>query len=349
MTGGHDARDRDEGVGEALAGTWDVTAADGPPDWAVHAVIANANARPEARRPTRTCCIALILGISVKIRATDEERPRIRGSLGVEARRLQYTEPGLRAERAEPMSLANHVNAAVGAAQDKFVFGLDPAVGWITIACALAEGRMPSQRIAATTATSTWPEAFRGVVRREHRQATGLAVCEGCLRDTQQISLAAHIVGRIVNQNRVEEPAEADRIHIALDVLAVGIELAGYGEHLRRDVHQRQLESVLQMRRDVTAAAAKIQHATNRNGGRPEHLRDALSILLVLARRRNERPPRRQLVVQAILPAHAVHHRVHSSARAHGISQGGGRHDDHADQLRTWLAIWLPVQPCHRR
>src|SRR5215472_10493399 len=148
MTGGHDARDCDEGVGDVLAGTCEVMAADGPPVCTVHAVSANVTAKPQARRPTRTCRIALILGINVNTQAADEERPQVRGNLSVEARRLQNPQPGLTTESAQPMGLANHVNVAAGAAQDKFVFGFDPTVGWIMIACALAKAGLPSQRIA---------------------------------------------------------------------------------------------------------------------------------------------------------------------------------------------------------
>jgi hypothetical protein len=62
-----------------------------------------------------------------------------------------------------------------------------------------------------------------------------------------------------MDEDDVERPAEAQRAHVPLEVLALGIERSREREHVWRHVAQRALEARLQMRRVVAAARAQLE------------------------------------------------------------------------------------------
>ena len=63
----------------------------------------------------------------------------------------------------------------------------------------------------------------------------------------------------IMHEDAIEDPAQAKRPHIALNVLTLRIEAAAQSQHGRREINQRAGQCRLEMGRVVTAAAAEIQ------------------------------------------------------------------------------------------
>jgi len=65
---------------------------------------------------------------------------------------------------------------------------------------------------------------LRRVVGDEHGDAAGAAVHEGGPDRLPQVGLAGHVVHGVVDEHRVERAAEPHRAHVALLVLAFGVE-----------------------------------------------------------------------------------------------------------------------------
>ena len=103
-----------------------------------------------------------------------------------------------------------------------------------------------------------------------------------------------------MREHCVELASEPERPHVALDVLALGIQRAAELEHLLRDVGQRELEAALQMRGVVPAAGAELEHRRNVTVGHGlEHARDEVRLLDVVVRMRQEVEPGREVGVEA--------------------------------------------------
>src|SRR5258708_24815056 len=64
---------------------------------------------------------------------------------------------------------------------------------------------------------------------------------------------------------------------------------------------------MFEMQGDMTTAAAQVEHRTDRNRGRLECGRDHCRVRGVLRRRRDQRPPGSQFVIQAVLTGSAGH------------------------------------------
>jgi hypothetical protein len=69
--------------------------------------------------------------------------------------------------------------------------------------------------------------------RGEDHDAAGTHVHRGCLDGCAEVVLRRQVRDRVVDEDDVERPAEAQRAHVALDVLALGIERPREREHLR--------------------------------------------------------------------------------------------------------------------
>jgi hypothetical protein len=76
-------------------------------------------------------------------------------------------------------------------------------------------------------------ERLGDVVGDEQRDPAGAAVLERRREHPAEIVLGGHVRDRVVNEHGVERPAEPDRAHVALDVLALGVQPAAHVEHLR--------------------------------------------------------------------------------------------------------------------
>ena len=115
-----------------------------------------------------------------------------------------------------------------------------------------------------------------------------------------KIRLRGHVADRVVHKYRVEAAVEADRAHVALEVLALGVTGGPHREHLRREVDQREVELCLQVGRVVPAAAAELQDLPTwpiTGTQEPDRVR---SFLLVVPTAR-QGPPLGELAVEAVL------------------------------------------------
>jgi hypothetical protein len=102
-----------------------------------------------------------------------------------------------------------------------------------------------------------------------------------------------------VDEDGVELPLEPRGPHVALKVFALGIERAAHGQHLGREVDQRELEAVLEVGRVVAAAAPQLEHSLERIHAR--FFEDSPvegSLLGVVGGSRQERPPARERPVE---------------------------------------------------
>ena len=102
-------------------------------------------------------------------------------------------------------------------------------------------------------------ERLAGVVGDEDGHTSGSRVGERGLHAGAQVVLGRQVHHRVVDEHGVERPSEPERPHVAEDVLAVGVQLAREGQHLRRDVGQGAREVLLEVRRVVAAARAELE------------------------------------------------------------------------------------------
>jgi hypothetical protein len=232
---------------------------------------------------------------------------RAGGRLRVEAGLGEQAEPGAAAERPEPMRLAHDLNGAVRIAQHELVLGLDPVVGRIRIPRPFGETGLAAGRVTAAATAAGRVERLRGVIGHEHRDAAGTAMRERRLDHLAEVAFAGHVVDGVMDEDRVEHPAQPDHPHVTLKVRALGVEFARHGQHLLGEVDERQVHPALQTRGDVAAATAQIQHLAHRNRRRTEHRGQVRGLFRVLPQRRDQRPPAGQIPVQAVLARRAGH------------------------------------------
>ena len=142
-------------------------------------------------------------------------------------------------------------------------------------------------------------ERLRHRVRDEQRHPAGAAVLERRREHRPEVLLGRHVRDRVVHEHRVERPPQPHRTHVALDVLALGVEPPAHRQHLRRAIDEREPEVGLQVRRVVPAARTELQDLARlaarsprrAAGGSPRPPR-------VLLRRREQRPPLGELAVE---------------------------------------------------
>ena len=110
-----------------------------------------------------------------------------------------------------------------------------------------------------------------------------------------------------MDEHRVEAPPEPDRTHVALEVLALGVQAAADLEHGGGQVDERELEPGLHVRGVVPAARAELEHLGDLAPGVVlDHLSVLGGLLGVVLRRREQRPPLGQVAVQAGEVVHDV-------------------------------------------
>ena len=102
-----------------------------------------------------------------------------------------------------------------------------------------------------------------------------------------------------MNKDRIEGAPEIHRAHVALAMLAFGIQRVADGEHLRRQIDQRHFEFRFEIERIVTAARSKLENRARRRVARlSQHSRKERRLVRIVFGRREERPPFGELVVQ---------------------------------------------------
>jgi hypothetical protein len=135
-------------------------------------------------------------------------------------------------------------------------------------------------------------EVFAEMVRTEERHAAGPTMQKRGLDRPPQIGLRRHVAHGVMDEDRVELPRESHRAHVAFDMLAFRIQRAADRSHAGGRLHEDHLEPVLQMRGVVAAAAAELQHGAERPlGGGGKRLSVEFRFLLIIGRRREQRPP----------------------------------------------------------
>ena len=102
-------------------------------------------------------------------------------------------------------------------------------------------------------------ERLARAVRHEEGDTARPRVCERRLHARPEIVLGRQVHDRVVHEDGVERPSEAERPHVAEHVLAAGVQLPAQREHLRREVGQRAREVGAQVRRVVAAARAELE------------------------------------------------------------------------------------------
>src|SRR5260370_24455615 len=107
-----------------------------------------------------------------------------------------------------------------------------------------------------------------------------------------QIRFGSHVADRVMNEHHVEGAAESERANVALDVLALWVELPTHREHLRRKIHQGHREMRLEVERAVASARTKLEHSAGCRLGRlAEDPHDVSRFSPALPRITEDRPP----------------------------------------------------------
>ena len=120
----------------------------------------------------------------------------------------------------------------------------------------------------------------------------------GGLDGLAQIVLGRQIHDRVVDEDRIELPAQPHCAHIALQVFTFRVERLADRQHIRREVDQGHAEMRLEVRRVVPATAAQLQQRRRRAfAGIKEDFAVFLCLLDVISRRGEEGPPGSQVGV----------------------------------------------------
>jgi hypothetical protein len=144
-----------------------------------------------------------------------------------------------------------------------------------------------------------WLEGLHHGVGNEQRHPAGLAVLERRSEHPAEIVLGGHVRDRVVHEHRVERPPQPNRTHVALEVLALGVEPAAHVEHLRRAVDKRELERRLHVGRVVAAARTELDDRPRLTVRRLEDQARVLGRLFgVVVRCREQRPPVGELPIE---------------------------------------------------
>jgi hypothetical protein len=142
------------------------------------------------------------------------------------------------------------------------------------------------------------------VIGREERRAARPAMDVCGLDRPPQIVDRRHVADGVVNEDAVEQARQADRAHVAFDVLALRVERAAHLQHAGRPIDQHHREPRFQVRGVVAAAAAQLEQRARRAVARRDQLLLVEARFLdVVGRIRQQRPPRRELVIEPRLGA----------------------------------------------
>jgi hypothetical protein len=175
----------------------------------------------------------------------------------------------------------------------------------MTYVSSFGSGSQSHSRYRTARPSPSPPPCSVDVVGDEQRHASPATVDGGGLDRGPEVLLRGHVVDGVMGEHRVELPSQPQRAHVALDVLAVGIQLPADLEHRRRHVGQRHGEVALEVRGVVASAAAQLEHPLQPPGGAvAQEAAVDLRLLDVVLGRGEEREPSRQVAVQAGSIAH---------------------------------------------
>src|SRR5574340_486341 len=98
------------------------------------------------------------------------------------------------------------------------------------------------------TVTGRGAEPIGAFVRDEEGHAARAAMHEGGLDRLAQVDRCDHVVNGIMDEDSVELTLEAERTHVAADMLTFRIQTPTDAQHSRREVRERHLEVLLEVR-----------------------------------------------------------------------------------------------------
>jgi len=113
----------------------------------------------------------------------------------------------------------------------------------------------------------------------------------------------------VVDEHRVEGPAQPDRSHVALEVFALRIDRPRDIEHGRRQVDERHVEPFLHVGGIVPSPRAKFEDGPRFPGARlPQHSSVEIGLLPVLIRRGEQVEPAGEVAEQSRrrVPGHVL-------------------------------------------
>jgi hypothetical protein len=97
-------------------------------------------------------------------------------------------------------------------------------------------------------------ERFADVVGSHDDRTPRPEVDVGRPERLSEVDLGRHVHHRVVDEDRVEGPSQANRAHVAEHVLAVGVQRLAEVEHRGRDVGEGEAQVRAQVRGGVAAA-----------------------------------------------------------------------------------------------
>src|SRR5215469_15169433 len=138
----------------------------------------------------------------------------------------EQAKPGCLVEQAGVVGVVGGGDCPVAGAQEEAVLALDPGVGGIGIPGPLQVAHAASVGMVVAAVVGSGFEGFAGVVGDDDCGACGLAVGEGRGERSEQVARCGHVADGVVDEHGVEGPAQPKGAHVALDVAALGVELA---------------------------------------------------------------------------------------------------------------------------
>jgi hypothetical protein len=94
----------------------------------------------------------------------------------------------------------------------------------VAVVCPLEVAQRSSVRPVVPAVINARRERLANDVWHEQRHASGTHVSGGRLDRCSEIVLGRHVHDRVVDEHRVERTAESERSHVALHVLALGVD-----------------------------------------------------------------------------------------------------------------------------
>ena len=144
----------------------------------------------------------------------------------------------------------------------------------------------------------------------EQRRPAGAEMQGNVFQRRAKVVLRRDVGNRVVHEHGIEGAPEPQRPHVALDVLAFGVQRLAQREHLRREIGQRARELRLEVRRVVAAARAQLEERPGLGQLVLDQAAVARGLAGVVCGRSQEVEPRCEVAVDPHAPEYGRRHPV---------------------------------------
>ena len=242
-----------------------------------------------SRAPAGPAADEDLIGRGVVERAIDE--------IDTVAGAAQDLDPGRAREQSLDVAVVDGLDVDAVAQQERVLGGIG-FVGRIRIPDPLDAAKRTGPVVTGVK-LRPFAERFADVIGREQGGAARARVRERRRRDGGEIGARRHVGDRVVHEHRVELAREAQRPHVARQVLAIRVERLRQRQHPGREVGQRAAKVALHEAGVAAGAGAQLQQRSAARRARAFQRGDVRGRLVrVIGDRIEQAVPRCQLPVQ---------------------------------------------------